>query len=86
MESQQTVSCGSSSRTARPRSGWRKLALCCCAIGAVWLLVLPWMAQRSATRQRIDWLRDRQIDPSAMYYTELDAMRPILRRLNDRQR
>lgn len=63
---------------------WCKLAACCCAIGVTWLLVLPWLAERPTVHERLEWLNDRQIDPSAMYYTELEAMQPILRRLEGR--
>ncbi len=32
-------------------------------------------------REYSRWLDERGIDPSAMYYTELEAMEPILHRL-----
>jgi hypothetical protein len=32
--------------------------------------------------RRLQWLSDRKIDPSAMYYTELEALDPILDRMN----
>lgn len=66
------------SRTARRLA----LGVCSCAIAFIWLVVLPWWAHRSAMQARIEWLRARQIDPSAMVYTELEVMQPILRKLN----
>ncbi len=62
----------------------QRLALCVTAIAVVWLLILPWMASRESISDRLNWLEDRGIDPSAMYYTELDAMKPILRKLEKR--
>ncbi|MBB3210584.1 hypothetical protein FHS27_006431 [Rhodopirellula rubra] len=37
----------------------------------IWLVALPWVARRATTRQYIERLDARGIDPSAMYYTEL---------------
>lgn len=55
-------------------------------IGVVWLVVLPWLAAQPAMKRHRQWLDDRGIDPGAMYYTELDAMEPILDRLNKQMR
>jgi len=52
------------------------------AIGLVWLVVLPWLSSLPSQSAYIDWLREKRIDPSARYYTEVEAMEPILRRLN----
>lgn len=49
-------------------------------IGLVWCVVLPWLSTRPPVAQRLEWLDDQGIDPSAMFYTELDAMDDILRR------
>jgi hypothetical protein len=68
-----------------PRKIYR-LVLTTILIAGVWLLVLPWLARRPAIGAYLRWLDERQIDPSAMYYTEVDAMKPILRRLNERER
>jgi hypothetical protein len=51
------------------------------SIAAVWLLFLPWIATQPSTAERLRFLEERGIDPSAMYYTELDAMDRILDRL-----
>ncbi|TWU58299.1 hypothetical protein [Rubripirellula reticaptiva] len=59
-----------------------KLASCLLVIAIIWLAVLPWIGRRAAVSERIDWLESKGIDPSAMYYTELDAMQPILQKLN----
>lgn len=57
-------------------AGWFiGLALC-------WLIILPWLGSQPSMEAHLRWLDERGIDPSAMYYTELDAMKPILSRLN----
>ena len=67
-------------RRALALAGWG------CAVAVIWLVVLPWWADSSAMRAHLDWLEARRVDPSAMYYTELEAMKPILHELNARGR
>ena len=45
----------------------------------IWCIVLPWYAERPAMKQHLKFLDDRGIDPSAMFYTELDYMDSILK-------
>ena len=61
-----------------------RLAAWASAIAAVWLVALPWLARQPAIDARIRRLDAQGIDPSAMYYTELDMMQPILEDLNRR--
>jgi hypothetical protein len=58
------------------------LAAWSAAIAALWLVVLPWLSSLPGPSAYIDWLREKRIDPSARYYTEVEAMEPILERLN----
>ena len=55
-------------------------AMCVLLVGLTWGLVLPSIAKRPAMQQRIRWLDAQGIDPSAMYYTDLEVMDKILRR------
>ena len=66
-------------------SGRARLGLSVGVIAIVWCIILPWIARRPAMEERLQWLDDRGIDPSAMYYTELEMMEPILHQL-ERQR
>ncbi len=67
-------------------SGSGRLIACLLSLAAVWLGILPWLAARPEIDARIRWLDEQGIDPSAMYYTELEAMKPILQKVNDRLR
>lgn len=58
-----------------------KLVLALGGVGLVWLVGLPWMAGRPVVAERLEWLEERGVDPSAMYYTELEMMGPILDRM-----
>lgn len=55
-------------------------------VALCWLIVLPWIARQPAEQASWETLQRAHIDPSAMYYTELEAMEPILERLNAQQR
>lgn len=70
------------------RSAFRLLGLAAWVglLAAIWLVALPRLAVRPSMARHLEWLSDRRVDPSAMYYTELEVMKPILRRLNDRDR
>lgn len=66
-----------------PKQSVKRLQLCASivAVCAVWLVVLPWVAKLQPIEDRLQFLDERDIDPSAMFYTELDAMDRILRKL-----
>lgn len=66
-------------------NGCGRLLLAVCAVAAVWLALLPWLAQQPHIAEHIRDLEVRGIDAGAMYYTDLDVMQPILHRL-ERQR
>lgn len=61
--------------------GWLRLCAGIVTMSILWLLVLPWIARRPSVEDRLRFLEERSIDPSAMFYTELDAMDPILEKL-----
>ena len=63
------------------RLGIAQLVFCAVTIGTVWCIGLPYLASRQSMRAYTQWLDERGIDPSAMYYTELPAMDRILERL-----
>lgn len=65
--------------------GVLKLVTSIIAIAIFWCVVLPWYADQPAMRQHLQFLDDRGIDPSAMFYTELDAMDAILEKIESRK-
>lgn len=66
------------------RSGRLRLAIGLSAAAVVWLIVLPRMAATDGVREYLRRLDERHINAGAMYYTELEAMTPILQRLHGR--
>lgn len=49
-------------------------------IGGIWGVVLPYLSGTETLRRRFEWLQENQIDPAAMYYTELPMMEAVLAR------
>ncbi|MHC2067553.1 hypothetical protein ACYFX5_08775 [Bremerella sp. T1] len=50
-----------------------------------WLVILPAYARQKGMRKHLEWLEEQRIDPSAMYYTELEVMEDILRQQRTQQ-
>ncbi len=49
-------------------------------IGCIWGILLPRIADTETVRARTRWLQRHEIDPAAMYYTELPLMDRVLRK------
>jgi len=60
-----------------------RLIVASLVIAVVWCVGLPWIATIPAVDHRLQFLDERGIDPSAMFYTELESMKPILRRVDN---
>ncbi len=60
--------------------GAARLVAAMIVIAVVWLIVLPWWSRQTAMARRLEWLDEHNIDPSAMFYTELEYMDSILQR------
>jgi hypothetical protein len=51
----------------------RRLIAIAITASLVWLVVLPWIARWEVVERHLQLLEERQIDASAMFYTELEA-------------
>jgi hypothetical protein len=61
------------------RSATTRLVACVTSLAFLWLVVLPMISQRARVRDHLRWLDERRINPSAMYYTELEVLEPMTR-------
>ena len=59
-------------------SGLRNLILSLGAIVLIWVVVLPSLSRSNWNAAYLDWLEENHIDPSAMFYTELDCVDQLL--------
>lgn len=73
------------SAPGRPAPGAR-LAICLAAIAAIWLLILPALAEVSTVRTMIERHEADGVDPSAKFYSELPAMPMISRQVDEIRR
>jgi hypothetical protein len=70
------------SEPGRPAPGVR-LAISVALLAAIWLVILPAIAQVSAVRTMIDRHEVHGVDPSAKFYSELPAMPMISRQVDE---
>ena len=64
------------------RAGRMRLTGICLLTAAVWLIGLPRLAEFPPVARWLKRLDEHKVDPSAMYYTEVEALKPTLERLN----
>lgn len=62
---------------ASPLRRWTRLVIACAVVAAVWLVVLPTLARVRPIESHIDRMDRAKIDPSAMFYTEIEGMDEI---------
>jgi len=60
--------------TQIPIRHWLSLIAICALIAGLWLGLFPAIAQRPNVAERIQQLEEKGIDPTALFYTELEAM------------
>lgn len=58
-----------------------RLGLALLIVSAIWLVLLPLASRAPAVASHMENLDEHNVDASAMYYTELDMMKPIFQRL-----
>ena len=57
-----------------PRSGWRRLVVTIGLIVVLWVGILPRLGELPAVQRRMQLLDRHNINPAALFYTELDCM------------
>lgn len=43
------------------------------SLSLIWLVVLPWLGERTIVRQHVETLHAADVNASAMFYSELDC-------------
>lgn len=75
--SDQPISLSQSSRTR-----WIRFLALTALSGILWLVVLPRAAEIPRLQSEIEFLEQRQIDPSAMFYTDLETVEQTVQNIN----
>ena len=65
--------------------GWSVLSIAIAGILLTWLCLLPWLGKQKAVQARIQFLESQQIDPAAMFYTDLEVMDKVHARISTMQ-
>ena len=60
--------------TKRKIRSWFGFVVCMMAVAVIWTVALPRWSQESGYQVRQQLFDSRSIDPSAMFYTELDCL------------
>jgi hypothetical protein len=55
-------------------SAWLRLAAGAVAVAVVWCGLLPRLLELEPVARHVSLMEERQVDPSAMYYTELERL------------
>lgn len=71
---------GPSTRTASQR--WARLAAWSIAVAVIWLIVLPGISRTPAVDRWIEFVEQQRVDPSAMFYTEVEGMPDTQQRID----
>lgn len=68
------------------KNGTINLVIALTGIFLVWGVLLPMVSQTEFEQKRQAMLEERQIDPSAMFYTELDTISDLIERLDHQKK
>jgi len=63
------------------RGQWLLFVAAVSSVALLWLVVLPWLGRQDQVADHIQALQEQRIDPSAMYYTELEILPAIAHRV-----
>jgi hypothetical protein len=64
----------SGARVTGATSGTMRLAMAAGGLAVIWLVVLPWLLACGPVARHVARMEDRQVNPAAMYYTELERL------------
>jgi hypothetical protein len=63
--------------TIQKTKAWRRLGIATLLIVVVWTVVLPRLAQLPVVDRRLRFLDEHNIDPAALFYTDLECMTDV---------
>lgn len=50
-------------------------------VATVWLALLPWLGRQGPIRRHVEQQQQTGVDPSAMFYSELEILPPLAHRV-----
>ncbi len=65
------------------RKQWGLFLLLTFSLGTLWLVILPRAAEIPYLHAEIDFLEQKKIDPSAMFYSDLETIEQTVQNINE---
>lgn len=64
------------------RRQWAQFLLLIVSLSLLWLVILPRAAEIPRLRSGIDFLEQKKIDPTAMFYSDLETIEDTMQNIN----
>ncbi|WP_417378152.1 hypothetical protein [Gimesia sp.] len=68
---------------AHSRQRWVRFLLLLAAVCLLWLVVFPQIATIPQVKAEIDFLEEKQIDPTAMFYSDLETIEDTVQNISN---
>lgn len=68
-----------------PAKRWLAFIGSITAMAGVWTIALPWVATQPAVKQHIEFMESKGVDPSALYYTDLEVIGQIRANVSEKR-
>jgi hypothetical protein len=65
---------------------WLRFAMSLLVVSGIWLVGLPWLGGFAVVADHIENQERQGIDPSAMFYSELEILPPVVHRIERLQK
>ncbi|QDT96939.1 hypothetical protein V144x_24100 [Gimesia aquarii] len=72
-------------RLGRSKRQWVIFLLLTSSLSLIWLVILPRAAEIPPLRSDIDFLEQKKIDPTAMFYSDLETIETTVQNIRDFQ-
>lgn len=72
-------------RPGRSKRQWVMFLLLISSLNLIWLVILPRAAEIPQLRLDIDFLEQKKIDPTAMFYSDLETIETTVQNIRDFQ-
>ena len=65
------------------RNRWGSFLFLTVSLGILWLVILPRAAEIPQLHSEIEFLEQKNIDPTAMFYSDLETIEQTVQNIND---
>lgn|GEM_PF-2299481 len=80
---QETIPHNQSYEPGSSKRQWAWFLFLTAALGLLWLVILPRAAEIPQLRSEIDFLEQQKIDPTAMFYSDLETIEDTVQNISE---